>query len=78
MDVVDLAAGVSSDGSEIAFRLPGQIGGAGYAFTRETLEVHSWLPVNDDASRMLRTFDNVRNRIVAVVEKNAGSAGRPS
>jgi hypothetical protein len=69
MDVVDFAAGVSSDGSEIAFRLPGRIGGAECAITREALEVHFWLPVGADTSRMLRTFADGRNRIVAVAER---------
>jgi hypothetical protein len=69
MDVVDFAAGVSSDGSEIAFRLPGRIGGAECAITREALEVHFWLPLGADTSRMLRTFADGRNRIVAVAER---------
>ena len=69
MDVVDFAAGVSSDGSEIAFRLPGRIGGAECAIPREALEVHFWLPVGADTSRMLRTFADGRNRIVAVAER---------
>ncbi len=42
MDVVDFAAGVSSDGSAIAFRLSGRIGDAECAISREALEVHFW------------------------------------
>ena len=69
MDVVDFVAGVSSDGSAIAFRLSGRIGDVECAITREALEVHFWLPVGADASRMLRTFADGRNRIVAVAER---------
>ena len=76
MDVVDFAAGVSSDGSEIAFRLPGRIDGTECAITREALEVHFWLPVGADASRMLRTFADGRNRIVAIAERKIRA--RPS
>jgi hypothetical protein len=48
MDVLDFAAGVSSGGSEIAFRLSERIGDAECAITREALEVHFWLPLGAD------------------------------
>jgi hypothetical protein len=69
MDVLDFAPGVSSDGGEIAFRLSERMGSAECAITREALEVHFWLPPGADASRMLKTFANGRNRIVAVAER---------
>ncbi|MGB8417862.1 DUF1488 family protein [Paraburkholderia sp.] len=69
MDVVDFAAGVSSDGSEIAFRLSERMGSAECAITREALEVHFWLPVGADASRTLRTFADGQDRIVAIAER---------
>jgi hypothetical protein len=53
----------------IAFRLSGRIGDAECAITREALEVHFWLSVGADASRMLWTFVDGRNRIVAVAER---------
>jgi Protein of unknown function (DUF1488) len=70
MDVLDdLATGVSSDGSEVVFRLSERMGGTECAVTREALELHFWLPVGAGASRMLRTFGDGRNRIVAAAER---------
>ena len=69
MDVLDFAPGVSSDGSEIALGLSERIGGVECAVTREALKVHFWLPRGTGASRMLRTFVDGRNRIVAEAER---------
>lgn len=54
MNIADLAAGVSPDGR---------------AITRETLEECFWLPASADSARMLKTFADGRQRIVAVAER---------
>ncbi|MFM0619324.1 DUF1488 family protein [Paraburkholderia nemoris] len=69
MDVLDFAPSVSADGSRIDFRLSNAAGFIECAITREALEVHFWLSPRADASRILKTFDNGRNRIVAVAER---------
>ncbi|MGA9918182.1 MAG: DUF1488 family protein [Paraburkholderia sp.] len=69
MDVLDFAPSVSTDGSRIDFRLSESMGLAECAITREALEVHFWLSPLADASRMLKAFDDGRNRIVAVAER---------
>jgi hypothetical protein len=69
MDVLDSAPSVSADGSSIAFRLRQATGFAECVITREALEVHFWLSPRADASRMLKVFDDGRNRIVAVAER---------
>lgn len=69
MDVLDFAPSVSADGNRIDFRLSQAIGFATCAITREALEVHFWLASRADASRMLKAFDDGRNRIVAVAER---------
>ncbi|WP_018420596.1 MULTISPECIES: DUF1488 family protein [Paraburkholderia] len=35
---------------------------------RDALEEHFWLPLNADATCTLRTFENGRNRILAVAQ----------
>ncbi|MFL9921644.1 DUF1488 family protein [Paraburkholderia fungorum] len=78
MDVLDFVPSVSADGSRITFRLSERIGSAECAITREALEAHFWLPVGADASRMLRTFVDGRNRIVATAErKTRARPGHP-
>jgi hypothetical protein len=69
MDVLDFAPNVSADGSRIDFRLSNPTGFTDCAITREALEVHFWLSPRADASRFLKTFDDGRNRIVAVAER---------
>jgi hypothetical protein len=69
MDVLEFARSVSADGSGIDFRLSSAIGFTECAIAREALEVHFWLSPRADASRMLKAFDDGRNRIIAVAER---------
>ena len=69
MDLLDFAPSVSADGSRIDFRLSNATGFTECAITREALEIYFWLSTRADASRMLKTFDDGRNRIVAVAER---------
>jgi hypothetical protein len=69
MDVLDFAPNVSPDGSKVAFRLSDRIGSAECAISREALEAHFWLSPGAHASRMLKTFADGRDRIVAVAER---------
>ncbi|WP_346777692.1 DUF1488 family protein [Paraburkholderia aromaticivorans] len=69
IDVLDFAPSVAADGSRIDFRLSNATGFTDCAITREELEVHFWLSPRADASRFLKTFDDGRNRIVAVAER---------
>ncbi|MFL9912838.1 DUF1488 family protein [Paraburkholderia sp. RL17-337-BIB-A] len=59
----------AADGSRIDFRLAQATDFAECAITREALEVHFWLPPRAKASRMLKAFDDGRNRVVAVAQR---------
>ncbi|CAE6816159.1 hypothetical protein R75461_05880 [Paraburkholderia nemoris] len=69
MDVVDLAPGVSPDGRTIVFRLSDHQREVECAITREALVVCFWLPADADSDRMLKTFADGRQRIIAVAER---------
>lgn len=75
MDVLDFAPSVSPDGSKIAFRLSERIGSADCAIVREALEAHFWLPPGADEVRMLKTFADGCERIIAVAERKVRAAG---
>jgi Tol biopolymer transport system component len=69
MDVRDFAPSVSPDGSKIVFRLSERTGFAECAISREALEAHFWLPAGADEVRMLNTFADGCERIIAVAER---------
>lgn len=69
MNTADLAAGVSPDGRAIVFWLSDHQREVECAITRETLEECFWLPASADSARMLKTFADGRQRIVAVAER---------
>jgi hypothetical protein len=69
MDIVDLAPGVSPDGHSVIFLLSCHQRAVECAITRETLEECFWLPAGADSARMLKTFSDGRQRIVAVAER---------
>ncbi|WP_308112591.1 MULTISPECIES: DUF1488 family protein [Paraburkholderia] len=69
MDVLDFVPSVPPDGGRIAFRLSEQAGSAECAISREALEAHFWLPLGACEVRMLKTFADGRERIIAVAER---------
>ncbi|MDR3571892.1 MAG: DUF1488 family protein [Candidatus Pacebacteria bacterium] len=69
MDVLDFVPSVSADGSRITFRLSDRIGSVECAITREALEAYFWLPLGAGEVRMLKTFADGRERIIAVAER---------
>lgn len=67
MELLDRAPAVSPDGRAVVFMLSGrEVEGA---IARHALEEHFWLPRSADATRTLKTFENGRNRIVAVAQR---------
>jgi hypothetical protein len=75
MEVVDRAAAVSPDGRAVVFTLSIRGREVEGAIARDALEEHFWLPRGADATRTLRTFEDGRNRIVAVAQRKL--LGRP-
>jgi hypothetical protein len=69
MDVLDFAPSVSADGRVVVFMLSIRGREVEGAVARDALEEHFWLPHDADATRTLRTFENGRNRIVAVAQR---------
>ncbi|AXL53949.1 hypothetical protein DSC91_007637 (plasmid) [Paraburkholderia caffeinilytica] len=69
MEVLDRAAAVSPDGRAVVFMLSARGRDAEGAVARAALEEHFWLPPDADAARTLKTFENGRNRIVAVAQR---------
>ncbi|MFM0551253.1 DUF1488 family protein [Paraburkholderia sediminicola] len=69
MEAPDFAPTVSPDGSKIAFPLSERTGFAKCVISREALEEHFWLPPGADEVRMLKTFADGRERIIAVAER---------
>ena len=69
MEVLDRAHAVSPDGRAVVFMLSIRGREVEGAIAREALEEHFWLPRSADATRTLKTFENGRNRIVAVAER---------
>jgi hypothetical protein len=69
MDVVDRAPSVSPDGRGIVFHLSGNRCEVECVITREALEEYFWLPSGADSARMLKTFADGRQRIIATAER---------
>lgn len=69
MDVLDFAPSVSADGRVVVFMLSIRGRDVEGAVARDALEEHFWLPRNADETRTLKTFENGRNRIVAVAQR---------
>ncbi|MFM0342285.1 DUF1488 family protein [Paraburkholderia fungorum] len=69
MEVLDRAAAVSPDGCAVSFMLSIRGREIEGAVAREALEEHFWLPRGADVTRTLRTFENGRNRIIAVAQR---------
>ena len=69
MEVLDHAPAVSPDGRVVVFMLPIRGREVEVAVARDALEEHFWLPRSADATRTLKTFENGRNRIVAVAHR---------
>ncbi|MFL9998074.1 DUF1488 family protein [Paraburkholderia sediminicola] len=69
MEVHDPAVAVSPDGRAVVFTLSVRGREVEGAVARDALEQHFWLTRGADAARTLRTFENGRNRIVAVAQR---------
>ncbi|RDJ98256.1 DUF1488 family protein [Paraburkholderia lacunae] len=69
MEVLDRVAAVSPDGRAVVFMLSARGRDVEGAVARDALEEHFWLPPDADAARTLKTFENGRNRIVAVAQR---------
>ncbi|MFM0069115.1 DUF1488 family protein [Paraburkholderia aspalathi] len=69
MEVLDRAPVVSPDGRAVVFMLSIRGREVEGAIARDALEDHFWLPRSADATRMLKTFENGRNRILAVAQR---------
>ncbi|MFM0068325.1 DUF1488 family protein [Paraburkholderia aspalathi] len=69
MEVLDRAPAVSPDGRAVVFMLSARGRDVEGAVARAALEEHFWLPRDADAARTLKTFENGRNRIVAVAQR---------
>lgn len=69
MDVLDRAAIVSPDGRSVTFTLSAGGRLIEGVIDRAALEEYFWLPTSADAARTLRTFENGRERIVAVARR---------
>ncbi|MGQ7932612.1 DUF1488 family protein [Paraburkholderia sp. D1E] len=69
MEVLDRAPAVSPNGRAVVFVLSIRGREVEGAIARDALEEHFWLPRSADATRTLKTFENGRNRIVAVAQR---------
>ncbi|USX06713.1 DUF1488 family protein [Paraburkholderia fungorum] len=69
MEVLDRAPAVSPDGRAVVFMLSIRGQEVEGAIARDALEEHFWLPRSSDATRTLKTFEQGRNRIVAVAQR---------
>ncbi|MFM0306073.1 DUF1488 family protein [Paraburkholderia sediminicola] len=69
MEVLDCAPVVSPDGRTVVFMLSIRGRAVEGAIARDALEEHFWLPPSADATRTLKTFENGRNRIVAIAQR---------
>ena len=69
MQALDRAPAVSPDGRAVVFMLSIRGREVEGAVAREALQEHFWLPRGADATRTLKTFENGRNRIVAVAQR---------
>ncbi|MBC8740932.1 DUF1488 domain-containing protein [Paraburkholderia sp. UCT31] len=69
MEVSDRAAAVSPDGFAVVCWLSVRGREVEGTVSRDALEEHFWLPLNADATRILRTCENGRNRILGVAQR---------
>ncbi|MFM0175604.1 DUF1488 family protein [Paraburkholderia sediminicola] len=69
MEVLDRAPAVLPDGRAVVFMLSIRGREVEGAIARDALEEHFWLPRSADETRTLKTFENGRNRIVAVAQR---------
>ncbi|CAB3808588.1 hypothetical protein LMG28614_06841 [Paraburkholderia ultramafica] len=69
MEVLDLAAAVSPDRRAVVFMLSIRGREIECAVARDALEAHFWLPRDAGEMLTLKTFENGRNRIVAVAQR---------
>lgn len=69
MEVLDHTPAVSPDGRAVVFMLWLRGREVEGAIARNALEEHFWLPRSADTERTLKTFENGRNRIVAVAQR---------
>ncbi|MFM0150072.1 DUF1488 family protein [Paraburkholderia sp. RL18-085-BIA-A] len=69
MEVLDRAPAVSPDWRAVVFILSACGRDVECAIARDALEEHFWLPSDAEATRTLKTFENGRNRIVAVAQR---------
>ena len=69
MEVLDRAPAVSPDGRAVVFTLSVRGREVEGAIARDALEEHFWLQRSADATRTLKTFENGRNRILAVAHR---------
>jgi hypothetical protein len=69
MEVLNRAPAVSPDGRAVVFMLSIRGREVEGEIARDALEEHFWLPRSADAKRTLKTFENGRDRIVAVAQR---------
>ncbi|HEX7911686.1 MAG TPA: DUF1488 family protein [Paraburkholderia sp.] len=69
MEVLDRAPAVSPDGLSVVFILSARGRDVEGTVSRAALKEHFWLPPDADAPRTLKTFENGRDRIVAVAQR---------
>ncbi|MFM0616266.1 DUF1488 family protein [Paraburkholderia nemoris] len=69
MEALDRARAVSPDGRAVVFMPAIRGREVEGAIARDALEEHFWLPCSADVTRTLKTFENGRNRIVAVAQR---------
>ncbi|WP_168788206.1 DUF1488 family protein [Paraburkholderia aromaticivorans] len=69
MEVLNRAPAVSPDGRAVVFILSARGRDFEGTVARAALEEHFWLPPDADAARLLKTFANGRDRIVAVAQR---------
>jgi len=69
VEVLDRAPAVLPDGRAVIFMLSIRGREVDGAITRDALEEHCWLPRRGAVTRSLKTFENGRNRIVAVAQR---------
>ena len=69
MEVLDRAPAVSPDGRAVVFTVKIRDRDVECTIVRDALEEYFWLPRGADTTRVLRTFESGRKRIVAVAQR---------